>query len=243
MATTETMDESYPTKLKRRSFAQLKHELRVIKIDAVASIMTETERICLRLFWLAMLLVSASVCLMLAVKSIEEFARYEVTTKMRMITDQEAIFPVITICSLNPFTTPYADELFAEAGVVNSLSNMWLLDKYAQETTGQRLGETQRMSNFADLMVSCSMSLKDCSVNDFQPMIHPVYGNCYRFNSGLNVSLHSVPLVNVTIGGSALAFHLDLYAGFTDTQLMSNSTDLKGLFSHFFVDFLFFQHI
>ena len=210
--------------------AELKRELRTLKLDAIAAILSDTEHTLVRLFWLCMLLASASVCVMLVVKSVEEFARYEVTTTTRLLTDQEAVFPVITICSLNPFTTPYADELFAEAGVANTLTNMWLVDSYVQNKSGERLGdaERKRMSNLNDLLVACKFAFKVCTVDDFQPIVHPLFGNCYRYNSGWNGSEQAVPLTKIMLGGSIYSLTLDLYAGLTDSQLVANNNSARG---------------
>ena len=228
------MEEKLISVKKRKVLDQLKREARGLKLDAIATILSDTDHKAFRLFWFSMLLISASACVVLVVKSIEEFARYEVTTKMRLLTDQEAVFPVITICSFNPFTTPYADALFAEAGVVNSLSNMWLLDTYMQNKTGERLSDAQRkrMSDLNDLLVSCSFSFQTCSVDDFQRIFHPLFGNCYRFNSGLNESNatdQAMPLTKIMLGGSIYSFSLDLYAGLTESQLIANMSFPKGI--------------
>ena len=70
--------------------------------------------------------------------------RFEVSTKIRVLTAQEAVFPTITICNYNPFTTQYADEIFSAANITNNPMNIWLLDEHTKKTTGAYLSQAQK---------------------------------------------------------------------------------------------------
>ena len=97
-------------------------ELARLKVDTFDQIFT-TERdepLIVRFFWLVVFLFSASACVFLVAKSVQEYAKYEVTTTIRVVTEQKADFPAITFCSINPFSSPYADELFASTGNISN---------------------------------------------------------------------------------------------------------------------------
>ena len=199
---------------------ELCDELRNMHVDGFSHIFSDSNVLCMKLVWICVVLASATSCLYLIVKTIEDYTRYEVTTQIRVLTAQEATFPTITICNYNPFTTPYADELFAAANITNDASNIWLLDEHMRETTGAYLSTAQkeRMSSLDDMLVGCKFAYASCSSSQFQFIYHPLYMNCYRFNSGFNASQQSSGLTNVVSAGIMNSLTIDLYAGLSDSQ-------------------------
>ena len=97
-------------------------ELARLKVDTLDLIFT-TERdtsLAVRLFWLVVLCMSACVCICLITKSVQEYTNYEVSTTIRVINEQKTDFPAITFCNENPFSTVYADKLFASTGYLSN---------------------------------------------------------------------------------------------------------------------------
>ena len=41
-------------------------------------------------------------------------------------------------------------------------------------------------------MISCKFNNKECSSSEFQWIYHPVYGNCFRFNSDNKIAINTV---------------------------------------------------
>ena len=206
--------------------ANFRDELIHMKIDGFSGIFSRTTGSLIRCMWVLVLILSAIFCLVLIVKSIQEYLRYEVSTRTRLLTEQQSVFPTIIICNQNPFTTPYADALFSSANITNDVNNIWLLDKYWRETTGSYLNDAQKgkMSNLNDMLISCKFGFLTCNESDFEFIYHPYHHNCYRFNSGAVSS----PIKKVLFSGEASALTIDLYTGLTDTQNYPNNTLIKG---------------
>ena len=68
----------------------------------------ETPNFLLKVFLLACVILSTSLCSWLIVKLILDYLSYDVTTKLRALNDTPVLFPKITICNLNPFTSEFA---------------------------------------------------------------------------------------------------------------------------------------
>ena len=199
---------------------EVREELRNMHVDGFSNIFSDSNVTGMKIVWICVLIASSASCVFLIVKTVEEYMRFEVTTKIRVLTGQEAVFPTITICNLNPFTTPYADELFSAANITNDPNNIWLLDEYMKQTTGSYLSNAQkeRMSSLDDMLVGCKFSFDSCSSSQFQFVYHPLYMNCYRFNSGFNASQQSTELNKIVSAGIVNSLTIDLYSGLSDSQ-------------------------
>ena len=64
-----------------------------------------------RLFWSICFLLLASLTCLLVIKCYMEFVEYDVVTKIKLITERPIIFPTVTICDSNPFTTEFSQNL------------------------------------------------------------------------------------------------------------------------------------
>jgi hypothetical protein len=70
----------------------------------------ETPSIPLKVFLLACVIVSSGLCSYLIIELIMSYLSYGVSTTSRTLYETPALFPKITICNANPFTTKYAIE-------------------------------------------------------------------------------------------------------------------------------------
>ena len=210
----------------KESSPHVKDELKHMKIDGFFAIFSSTTSNISKCIWVLVLILSAICCLILIVKSIQEYLHYEVTTRTRLLTEQHSVFPTMTICNQNPFTTPYADALFSTANITNDVNQIALLDHYWRETTGSYLSDAQKekMSDLNDMLISCQFGFLACNASDFEFIYHPNHLNCYRFNSGYGSS----PIKSVLFSGEASALTIDLYTGLTDSQNYPNNTLSRG---------------
>ena len=218
-----------PRTKKKMLLDEVREELRELKVDGASTIFDPRRLLALRIVWLALILCSASMCSYLIVQSVGEYLHYEVTTRTRLITEIAAIFPTIYVCNQNPFTTPYADALFAAAGINNSLSNLAALEDHMLRTSGAYLSDAQKanMSDMRDFLISCKFSSIDCSVDDFDFVYVPNFGNCYRFNGG-RLPNSTNELRSVFLAGSFSSLTLQLYAGLTDAQNYAGASVFKA---------------
>jgi hypothetical protein len=206
---------------------ELKEELRIIKIDAVAAIFSNHNNAFLKLVWLLVLIGCACICVLLVVKSVKEYLQYDVTTHIRVFSEQRSEFPVITICSDNPFTSSFADDLFRQANLTNKRGNINDLMLFVKQTTGEYLGLSQllNMSDMNDFLIGCTFLGKKCTAKDFEPSIyklispisiftfdsfrpffekkvyHPKYHICYRYNSGRDIFGNLTEIKSVSLTG------------------------------------------
>ncbi|RNA34522.1 amiloride-sensitive sodium channel subunit beta [Brachionus plicatilis] len=146
----------------------------------------------IKFMWIFFTILSSSFCIFLITESILSYFKYEVTTKTRVINEIMAIFPTVTVCNMNYFTSIYSLK-FIEAfksemnAKINPLSTLF-------ETIAKMHSKEEKFTflkeNYGDsldkLVVYCQYNYEDCNLTDFKFFLHPNYGNCYQFNSGFD---------------------------------------------------------
>ena len=212
-------------------------EVKYLKVDGLAAIF-DSKRYIARFLWLCVLLVFTSLCVYLIVSSINEYKQYHVTTTYRLVIEEEAVFPTITICNMNLLESQYAintiDRMssripsyiaqnrermsildFAQ-NYLAYLSVMLMLENIKKATTGSYFNANDKRT-FFDLnrtMLDCQFAGDACDANDFEFLYHPTYFTCYRFNSGFDSSGARIPLKKVNKAGLTNdRFSMQLYAG------------------------------
>ena len=115
-------------------------------------------------------------------EAISNFLKYQAVTEVQTVYEQPAQFPTISFCSI--------EQNFFEK---NNLTSILEKNK-----------------------LKCSFNYdKSCQNNSnayFESYESPSYGRCFRFNSGRNMSGHSIPLLYSTIGGRDDSFSLQVEA-------------------------------
>ena len=190
-------------------------------------IFKEKTHLILRLFWSVIFLSFASLTFFILVNNVILYYQYQTVTSIQIINEQPTLFPTITICDSNVFTTQDA-QLFLvnmsknffdkdittmsyleyyEFGV-NQLSNVvysFVSDPMFGDENRKRLG-----FNLSQFILTCTFHFSSaCNFNqDFHWFFHFDYGNCYQFNSGFNMSNHVVDLKTVTFGSKSNGFSL-----------------------------------
>ena len=80
---------------------------------------SRTERLTLKIIWLACFLIAVSVCAYMVNKTISEFLEFQVVTKIDTKNENYPEFPAILLCSMNPLMSKQAEKL-----IENYISNM-----------------------------------------------------------------------------------------------------------------------
>ena len=201
-----------------------------VKIDGLSNI-TRSKHVVVSLLWLAMLLLNGGLCVWLITDTIKQYMHNKVTTTFRYLTEQEAHFPTIVICNLNPFTADFGLQMIQAAnvsaynGTFGSYStNIQVFAKmqyYMNATYGRMFtdAEKTRLSDLSRMLIFCRFNHLDCNMSEFEPIFHPVYMNCFRFNGDASHVL-SIP-------GPLSKIQLDLYVGVPDSH---PSTSEKGVY-------------
>ena len=195
--------------------------LETLKLDGVANIVRAPNTL-VELVWSAVLLTSGSLCLWLLVQTCHEFSQNEVSTLTRMVnTNKAVVFPTVSMCNMNPFTSQLAMRLLDEANVTLDMSNpqrddvFYFFDfvqiqRHIQATRDRfmQADEMRALNELDTMLVSCEFAGKPCNVSDFEYFYHPYFYVCYRFNARGQLS----------VGGPGENYQLrvELYAGVPD---------------------------
>ena len=123
-----------------------------VQIDGLTHIL-RAEYLAAKLVWLLVLATCASACIFLIVSSINDYLSYNVITTNRYFRENSPVFPTVTICQMNTFSTEYALTLVSAA----NLSGTSDIEAYMKNTTGSYLSDEQkqRMSDFDKILISC----------------------------------------------------------------------------------------
>ena len=209
-----------------RLAAHLNAELKQVKIDGLSNAF-RTAPWPLKLVWFVIFLCAAFACAMLIVHSIQEYMRYEVTSKIRFFSQTPSPFPVIMVCNMNPLTTDYADSLFAKSGVLNDAINLDAIQAFYKNASGRYLSDEQKWlmgNDFPNRVISCVNGLSTCDYRNFQYVFHPTYHNCYRFNAGFDYANNPVDFTQISYSGRMSQLSIELYAGLKDGQTQPSTT-------------------
>ena len=225
----------------------------LIKIDGVAHLFNSKSNCAtIKCIWLCILLTFSCLCVYLIVNSIKEYNEYRVTTTYRLVTEQEAAFPSVHICNLNPFNTEYAIafiNLFnstlpavIEAGRQNLSpmdldynllafeSTYMMMQTYSKQTEGSYLTDAQkrRLSDLESILIDCEFDGRKCNASDFKWHFHNAFFGCYQFNAGRDESGNQVDVKKVAEAGlTNNRLSLQFYVG--SSSLLDKLLPLRGI--------------
>ena len=191
---------------------RLKEKASYLDIDGVPNIV-RSKSVYVKIFWLCILVASTMVCVFLMAKTIDQYMRFEMTSTTRLIHEEQAIFPTVTICNANPITTSYGIELLKQAKI-DMTSDMLVtqLDSHFKGTTGKYMNDLvkQKLSDFNVMLFSCLFNNLPCNASQFEWIWHPKYFGCYRFNARQSPQSH----IKSNMDGSTFGLKLNLNTSF-----------------------------
>jgi hypothetical protein len=195
----------------------------------------ETPYSTLKAFLFICILISISLCAYLIIELVLSYLNFGVSTTTRTLYETSVVFPKVTICNVNPFTTRYALEFLKQINrEYYPFIDIFNMEQMRQLGFGEKykiinnfnylainkmnsLNETEKRKlshSLNDLMPSCSFNMQKCSLDndDFAWYFDPFYGNCWMFNygvqSGVQVRSNSVPGV---LYGLRVIFYVNFY--------------------------------
>lgn len=197
--------------------------------SAYASIF-KAEKFYLKLMWSISLVVSLSFCCLAVIKSILAYLDYEVITKIRLIEERPMIFPVVSICNLNPFITQKANEFILDYFNSNYNQTFENLDQILDKISILNPDFEYLMQQVADpsfpnenkklfghsleqSVINCRFNRSKCNLTEFEWFYSPAYGNCFRFNSGFDKNGQKIPLKYSYSAGIESGLNLELFIG------------------------------
>ena len=196
-----------------------------------------------RLIWVFLFVVTTFSAVWFLIDQTNLFLQYNVLTFINENRDSKTEFPVVTLCTLNFFNTPagkdYLNDLETEFRNTNafkkekrmlSKSKVKLIQlrlKYAKNALYKNktlFNNSSLIKSFGwqlkDMMLSCYFGSEPCDSSIFEYFFDINFGNCYRFNSGLNSSYpnQSLPIKLAFNSGDSSGLQLDLYVGQEDSN-------------------------
>ena len=198
-----------------------------LKIDGLPNAV-RAHHIMLAAMWVLLLMVNATVCLWLIAQTCTQYSEHRVTTTTRYVTEQQSLFPSVTICNKNALTTSAALDLLATYNISiegQTSANLTFKDLYDQldenffATHGDWLDDEQsaKLVDLDKMVVSCKFQGSQCNkVSAFVYRYHPTYVNCFVFNVNGSQS--------VLRAGKENNLQLLLYAGVSDGWLTFAAT-------------------
>jgi hypothetical protein len=224
-----------------------------------------TNRFVLKTFLLIFVLASTCLASFMVISVIINYFTYGVVTTTRTLNEIPSKFPQITICNYNMFTTEYALEflrnmsesmkktkndanIFSKNEVLNKSYQTMMpkvtvfykrLISYVNSDSFSNENRKKLGHRLKDILHNCKFNTIPCDFDDFTWEFDPVYGNCYKFNSGFNSSGQNIDLKESTIAGplNGLQFDLfvnvnedikDYYYSFLNNEFTSNNFNALG---------------
>lgn len=209
-------------------FSKLKH--RVSKIATTSTLhglsnLIRTESIVFKIIWFACLITSGSVCCVLINRTVLEYLRYEVTTKIRNIKENEVDFPAIAICNSNALVTEFAEDFLISYIENNTNYSFANVENRLESLSGFLSNNTELKQQISfsfynlnieikkkfglpveELILKCEFNHIKCNLTNLKIAYHWNYGLCYVFNSD--------NIYKLTSDGIDSSLSLELFAGY-----------------------------
>lgn len=151
------------------------------------------KHVSIKLFWLVCFLISSGFCFYMITKSVMSYFEYETVSKVERIYEIPTLFPSVSICNLNPFTTNAAYEYVRSIFEPNNLTNYTIAVSYGGfmpvlngllYTLGLILRDPTYSDDYRrnmslqidEILISCIFNTQPCSANDFVWYYDTIYG-------------------------------------------------------------------
>lgn len=149
----------------------------------------ESNTFFVRLMWLLSLLLTSGLCFYLISKTVANYLKYEVVTKLNVIYEDPSIFPTITLCNLDPFKSNYSDQdldffirknlSFLEFGNNSNIYRYYYMSNLHEMLKNNTIRSNGLvvMNCFINFGTDCNFDYEHVNYFDF------FYGNCLQYNS------------------------------------------------------------
>ena len=189
----------------------------------------QAKSLSLKTIWILFFILATSGSSYLVIKSISNYLDFEVVTKIRVIRQQPAEFPTITICNLNRLSTINDKEIYDQYHEI--FQNFSYIDKqfYFPIITYNLSQKTNNSLGFKlkELITECFFGQFECNYDDdFVQVYYYSYGKCFRFNSGSNSSGHKIEPKTINDQGFMYGLKLNVFTGFPEFSFLKESSGL-----------------
>ncbi|RNA38831.1 amiloride-sensitive sodium channel subunit gamma-like [Brachionus plicatilis] len=179
-----------------------------------------------KILWILSTLVSIGLCSLLIIQSILLYFSYEVTTKIRVISEFKSEFPTITVCNINFFTTQLITDTFGSD--FNSTPDDFFFDLGFRDKIPKNLDLKLFGDSKEKLIKTAKESIYSINMSQIKYFYHPEHGNCYQINSGFDQNGHQVPLITFLRPGRIAAISLILNVSLHQ-ELRKHNMNMAGI--------------
>jgi hypothetical protein len=149
-----------------------------------------------RIMWLLCMLVAFCGCAYLLTKSVIDFLEFEVVTSIRREGETPALFPTVALCSANTIVNQVSQSYVSTALGQDSTLLAASVYKYNYmkyyfgiKLSSPSLNDSFRKSTgstYSQLIIQCTFNRASCNSSNWVWFFDAYYGNCFRFNSGVD---------------------------------------------------------
>ena len=202
---------------KSESLDRIESLLKEILYNSLAQAIIKTiltPHLVLKVFLLIFVLGSSGFASYLIIQSLLAYFSYGVITISRTIYETPTLFPKVTICNTNEFTTEYAYNL-TQQGIFNGSG----LTNEEKKLVGHDLN---------DILFDCWFNNIECNSSSFVWSYDQFYGNCYTFNSGIQSNGTTASLKQSKISGPDCGLQFEFYVNIYE-ELMGVKDLVTGI--------------
>jgi hypothetical protein len=174
-----------------------------------------SKSLILRTIWIVSTAASVCGCSYLITKSIIDYLSFGVVSNIRVVYDNNPIFPMVTICNEEKLVTKEARNYLKK-----------FLNKTEDDMKSIKMSETSDafinvLNNFTEeeklkmgysvneVIALCTFNKNRCNIEqDFVAYFDSEYGVCYQFNSGFNQSGHKMEPKRTEYNGADYGLYL-----------------------------------
>ena len=212
-------------------FHIFKEHLTCEMYDAIL-IVCVTPHLILKIFLGLFLLLAHGFAAYTTIELILTYLKYDVITTSRTIYETPSVFPKVTVCNLNQFTTlngwKYVSKYYNDSILTNLTYYVKYFENFMAGNLALNLLSTNELKksighSLDDVLIGCKFNYQECNSSDFKWEFDRTYGNCFSFNSGFNSTGQAVDLKKSSLAGSSYGLQLDLYVNYYENLTLFNS--------------------
>jgi hypothetical protein len=189
--------------------------------------------------WLVILLALTGATFWLIAFNIQNYLSYNVVSQTEIVFEKPSLFPTITICDNDAYTTKEAEYLFENISYnygfnFSNKVNKDLNYLVQMETSNPSFGDEQRKKIGFDLNLInfCSYGNINCNLSEFHWYWSYDYGNCWQYNSGLNLNNNRIGFKSTNIEGRENGLYIVVFPVISKNKFMTTWENGLVVFVH-----------
>ena len=163
------------------------------------------ENIYAKIIWIIFFILFAFMTFWLVIKGVLDFLEFDVVSKIGVYSEDKSVFPTVTICEANAFTTKEAEYLLSEEKILdenflfskglgsNQTNKIKFIRTQIDFLVNSAIDKTFRMNaaqkqslgfSLNKTLQSCYFNRQLCDSKDFVWFYSYLWGNCFQFGRG-----------------------------------------------------------